>query len=259
MFWVAKVAGYFLAPLTWVFALALLALLLAARRRSRQAVVAGALATAVLWVASMPALAQFLTMSIEDQYAARPTAQYPRADAILILGGALAGAWPPRRPVFGIGPSAGRVWQAAALYREGKAPWVIISGGNQPDSDGQQTEADAISEMLQVLGVPPKAIKSEGTSRNTRENAANIREVVREVRARRVLFVTSASHMPRALRTFERSWKADPVELVPVPTDVQVPGSLDSLKVWFPSLDALEGVTKALKEIAGMAAVAMIP
>jgi uncharacterized SAM-binding protein YcdF (DUF218 family) len=215
-------------------------------------------AFALLWVASLPVVAQYLTTSIEEQYPARTAQDAPKADAILLLGGALSGAWPPRRPVFSIGPSAGRVWQAAALYRAGKAPWVVISGGNQPGTEGEQPEGDAIAEMLVVLGVPPQAIRRETTSRNTRENAANVREVLREVGTRRVILVTSALHMPRAMKTLQLVWAAEPLEVIPQPTDVQGPDRMQSAKVWLPSLDGLQGVTKALKEFAGMAALAII-
>jgi uncharacterized SAM-binding protein YcdF (DUF218 family) len=150
------------------------------------------------------------------------------------------------------------VWQAAALYRAGKAPWVVISGGNQPDTEGEQPEGDAIAEMLVVLGVPAQAIRRETTSRNTRENAANVRGVLREIGARRVLLVTSALHMPRAIKTLQKVWAAEPLQISPQPTDVQVPHPTWSVKVWLPSLDGLQGVTKALKEFAGMVALAII-
>ncbi|MES3001701.1 MAG: YdcF family protein [Pseudomonadota bacterium] len=258
MFEIAKIGGYFLSPLTLVLALGLLAILFLARRKPRHAAVAGVAAFALLWVASLPVLAEYLIASIEEQYPARTSQAAPKADAILVLGGALSGASPPRRPVFSIGPSAGRVWQAAALYRAGKAPWVVISGGNQPGNEGEQAEGDAIAEMLVVLGVPEQAIRRETTSRNTRENAANVRGVLRDVGAKRVLLVTSALHMPRAMKSLQVVWAAEPLEIVPQPTDVQIAHPTKSTKVWLPSLDGLQGVTKALKEFAGMMALAII-
>ncbi len=258
MFEIAKIGGYLLSPLTIVLALGLLALLLATRRHARGAIACGACALALLWIASLPVVADALVRSIESHYPARSAAAMPKADAILVLGGALSGAWPPLRPTFTLGPSAGRVWEAAALYRAGKAPWVVISGGNQPGTDGQQAEGDAIADMLMVLGVPANAIRRETTSRNTRENAANVRDVLRSVGAKRVLFVTSALHMPRAVKTFEKIWASDPVEMLPFVTDVQVVSADTSFKVWLPSLDSLQGVTKTFREIAGMWAIVII-
>ena len=258
MFEIAKMAGYLLSPLTIVLALGALSLVFAARRQPHRALAFGTAAFVLLWIACLPVVADALIESIESEYPAQTAAQAPHADAILVLGGALGGAWPPRRPTFTFGPSAGRVWEAAALYRAGKAPWVVISGGNQPGSDGQQAEGDAIAEMLMVLGVPDKAIRRETTSRNTRENAANVRGVLRDIGARRILFVTSALHMPRAVRTFQKVWRAEPLEILPFSTDIQVAAPTQSLKVWLPSLESLQGVTKALKEIAGTAGLAII-
>ena len=73
-----------------------------------------------------------------------------------------------------------------------------MAGGNQPGQEHEQVEADAIVEMLGVLGVPREAIRMEGQSRNTRENAVNSLPLVQSLGARRVLLVTSAVHMPRA-------------------------------------------------------------
>ena len=33
---------------------------------------------------------------------------------------------------FDLGSAADRVWYAAALFKAGKASWVLVSGGNQP-------------------------------------------------------------------------------------------------------------------------------
>ncbi len=258
MFELAKMAGYLLSPFTLALGLGLVAWLLLALRRRRWALWLGLASFAGLWVASLPVVALSLISELESQYPAVAAQASPNADAILVLGGALSGASPPKRPTFGIGPSAGRVWHAASLFRAGKAKWVVIAGGNQPGFEGDQSEADAIAEMLQVLGVPESAIRREGTSRNTIENAANVRASMDGLKVRKILLVTSALHMPRAVKTFLKVWKGSTIEIVPAPTDVQLTDPRNSLKVWLPSLDALVGVTKALKEFAGMLALGII-
>lgn len=260
MYELAKLGGFLISPLTLALGLWLLSAACLLLRRRAWALGCAATAFLILWVASLPVVAQSLAMPLESRYAAVPVAESPSADAILVLGGALAGASPPRRPSFNLGPAAGRVWHAADLYRAGKARWVVIAAGNQPGQEAQEPEAEAIARMLAVLGVPAGAIKLEGRSRNTRENAANAAALIQQIGAKRVLLVTSARHMPRALKTLANVWEKESVhtELVPSVTDVSIPDPYYTLKAWLPSVQALEDVTATLKEYAGGWAVGII-
>ena len=123
------------------------------------------------------------------------------------------------------------MWHAAALYRAGRAKWVVIAGGNQPGHEHEQAEGDAIAQVLVVLGVPPAAIRRETASRNTRENAENALPLLSRLGSRRLLLVTSAQHMPRAVKTFAKAWAGSPIQVIPASTDVQVTESSQPLKV----------------------------
>lgn len=259
MYEIAKFAGYLLSPLTLALGLWLLAGLCLVLRRPRLAVGLAALAFAGLWIASMPLTARALAGNLESRYPAMTAQSAPSADAILVLGGALTGANPPRRPTFGLSSAAGRVWFAAELFRARKARWVVVAAGNQPGQERRQVEAAAIAEMLTSLGVPPSAIRLEGASRNTRENAANILPVLQSLGAKRILLVTSAQHMPRAVTTFAKVWgPASGLSIVPMSTDVTVVDNEDTGFVWLPSLTALLSVSKSLKEFAGIRALTIM-
>lgn len=258
MFEVAKVGGYLVSPLTLALGLGLLSSMCLALDRRKWALWLASAAFIGLWLASTPLVAQVLVGELESRHPALSVAETPSADAILVLGGALAGASPPRRPNFNMGPASHRVWHAAALFRAGKAKWVIVAAGNQPGSDEIQVEADAIAEMLVVLGVPRSAIRLEGASRNTRENAANVQHIVQRLRARRVLLVTSALHMPRAVKTFTKVWQSTNVILIPAVADVWSVDSGGSTWAWLPDAGSLTNVTAALKEYAGGLAIDMM-
>jgi uncharacterized SAM-binding protein YcdF (DUF218 family) len=258
MFELAKAGGYLISPLTLVLGLWVLAAACLLLRRLRWALGLACVAFSVLWTASLPVVGHWLAAPLEGAYPARTVAETPSADAIVVLGGALSGARPPKRPTFNLGPAAGRVWHAAELYRAGKAPWIVVAGGNQPGQEDEQVEAEAIVEMLQTLGVPRQVVRFEGLSRNTRENAANSLPLVQAVGAKRVLLVTSALHMPRAVKTFTRAWAGAGVELIPAPTDVEPDTPRFLLKVWIPDASALAYVTRVIKEFAGGLALDMM-
>ncbi len=253
----AKIVGWAASPLALALVLAILAWMLR-RRRVRWALTLAVLAFVVLWVGSLPAVAYLAASPLESRYPSRSIQDAPVADAILVLGGALVPAHPPRRPNLAMGSSSDRIWQAAALYRAGKAPWVIVSAGNLHPREGLQVEADAIAQMLTVLGVPPERTLLEGRSRNTRENAVLVRGLVEQVGARRVILVTSAMHMPRAMQTFRKQWPDSPVELIPFPADAPGEPELKSVWMWIPSAGGLKVVSKSMKEYAGMLALAIM-
>ena len=173
----------------------------------------------MLWISSTPGVANLLVDYLEGQSFALAPEAAPKADAILVLGGAVAGAKPPTRPTIGLGPSSTRVLYAAALYRAGKAPWIVVAAGNRPEYAQEQVEADAIREFLLQLGVPSSAILMERGSQTTRQNAANVLPVLQKLGAKRVLLVTSGVHMPRALKTFVKIWAGHGPQLIPAVTD----------------------------------------
>jgi uncharacterized SAM-binding protein YcdF (DUF218 family) len=252
-------AFYWMSPFTLALAAWLLSIVCLVLARRRLALALSVAGFAGLWLCSMPLVAHALATSLESRYPALAAEASPSADAIVVLGGALAGAQPPARPAFVLGQSSTRIVHAAALYRAGKAKWIVVAAGNRPEYERDQVEADAIAEFLIQLGVPASAIRKEGASRTTRENAANTLPILQALGARRVLLVTSALHMPRAVKTFTKMWGHANIELIPAVTDVRVvPAGGQGLKMWLPSPDSLLSVTKSLKEFAGLAALAII-
>ncbi|MBA2672796.1 YdcF family protein [Ramlibacter sp.] len=252
----SRLGHLLLAPLTAVFCLWLLAGVCLLLRRQRTALALALTGAVGLWLASTPFLAHVLDTALDSHYAATAPQDAPTADAIVVLGGALVGHPAPRRPGIILTPAAGRVWHAAALYRAGKAPVVVVAAGSMRFA-GDQAEADLIAEVLVSLGVPAQAIVRERDSRTTVENATNTLPLVRRLGARRVLLVTSSNHMWRAMATFRRAWAGMPVELLASPTDTYSAAPTGP-KMWFPTAFALASVTKALKEYAGMAVLSIM-
>lgn len=251
----AKIVGWVLAPLSLALLLSALAMAFVWRRQSRAGLTAGLLGLSGLWVLSTPLAAHLLAHRLESSFPVELPDQAPAGDAIVVLGGGLSGASLPERPSFDLGLAADRVWHAAALYRAGKAPWVLVSGGNLPGHAGMQIEAEAARSMLMTLGVPASAIRLEGHSRNTVENARETLPLIHEVGARRVLLVTSALHMPRALEIFRAATQDTGVTILPVSSDVEgLSATLHPLGRWLPDATALDLSTRALKEFLGLLA-----
>jgi uncharacterized SAM-binding protein YcdF (DUF218 family) len=112
-------------------------------------------------------------------------------------------------------------------------------------------------QILTSIGIPASAIVQDPTSLNTYQNAVNVRAILKQRGIRKVLLVTSAMHMPRSLRIFQRQG----IEAIPAPTDFLVTqqeldeptSSLQAILLnVLPDTERLENTTRALKEYMGM-------
>lgn len=201
-----------------------------------------------LWIWSTPVFGDWLRATLEQRYPAVTLEALPNADAIVLLGGAVQPAAPPERPYPDLGAAADRVWHAARLYHAGKAPLILVSGGKLPWSGGDRPEAEAIADLLRQLGVPDTALLLETHSRTTQENRDYSLPILRAQHAHRVLLVTSALHMPRALALFRNS----ELELIPASTDFEITHPINTHVLrWLPDAQALADSTRALKEYLG--------
>ncbi|MDT8287020.1 MAG: YdcF family protein [Elusimicrobiales bacterium] len=164
------------------------------KRRGRAGIWAGA--GLALWVLMTPAFHSLLLRPLEHRY---PQPGDLSADAIVVLGGGLVpGASDP-----GGGPaldmdSSARLLAAARLHRHTGLP-VVVSGGG---FFGSGSWAPGAARALADAGVPEHKILEEGRSVDTCGNAFLVSEIFRDNEWRRPLLVTSARHLPRAVRAF---------------------------------------------------------
>ena len=185
----------------------------------------------------------------------------PSADAIVVLGGGMGAHKKCHAPeMFG---SADRVWQGARLYKAGLSSRVFCTGGGCED---------ATVPLLVDFGVPREAIRFSEEPRNTEEEAKLIKARLVEVQCPsgtgedeisnasvqlqlststtkkpKILLVTSAWHMNRALSLFEHAG----FEVIPAPTDFEMSYILErgfEVSDLFPSVEALARNTYAVKE-----------
>lgn len=212
--YLSKIVPILVMPLFASIVLVVFALVVR-HRKPRLFIATMLLALAVIWLASMPIMAEYLTQHIESRFPAMPMDEVPNGDCIILLGGSIGAPLAPRVDI-NLTESIDRVYLTKKLVSAGKASAVIVTGGNQPWSQAQVTEAVLVSELLVEWGVPAEAIYLDGESRNTRENALNSVEIIQKIECNLPLLVTSAAHMPRAYAAFKKVG----VETIPVSTDV---------------------------------------
>jgi uncharacterized SAM-binding protein YcdF (DUF218 family) len=250
----SKLLPLLIYPIGLSMLLLLLAMILIVQRKSRKALVPIALAMVLMLTCSSEVFATWISRSLESQNL--PT-ELPKADAIVVLGGATHPQMPPR-PWVEVNEAGDRVLYAAKLFREGKAPRIILSGGRIDWKDGgPQSEADDMQQMLVTMGVPATALLLDPASLNTRENAVNVQAILQRTGLKKILLVTSAIHMPRSKLIFKKLG----MDVIPAPTDFRT--ITEKISFWqrsteakilalMPEADELNLTTYALKEYVGI-------
>ncbi len=186
-----------------------------------------------------------------ERWAARLHEQAPARgyDDIVLLGGAVQPTFVGERGPGRLSPMPERVWCAERLYREGVARRIVVSAGHLREAarEHEPAEADAIADMLQVMGVPAGAIVRERRSGTTRENMLETRKLVD--RGARVAIVTTALHMPRAMTEAG----AAGLHASAFPCDWRVlEVARPATEWWLPGVTALRLSTLAIKEWIGL-------
>lgn len=199
----------------------------------------------VLVVAGSP-VSKSLYANHERSFPVTPVGSSPQGDAIVVLGGDVA---IPNSPRVTSQLNGNRLIHAYRLYRAGKAPVILISGGNVFPQEGLDPEAFYSRRLLEEFGVPSDAILLESDSRNTHENAVRTRKILGAIGIDQILLVTSGFHMKRAVLTFEKSG----FDVIPSPSGISVvdyaqPRLLD----WWPSLGNLKKAQILIHEKIGL-------
>ena len=205
---------------------------------------------AVLWVFSMPVTGDILMKAAACGYARMPVAAMPKADAIVVLSGMLRmveGA-----PLGEWSDAADRFEGGIELYRAGKAPLLVFTGGWIPWKPTHIPEGLLLSKRAVLLGIPREAIRVTEKVQNTAEEAVAISRMPIPAKGKRttILLVTSAYHMPRSLMLFEQAG----LKAIPYPVDFRFEKDVGLTVLRFlPNTDALQRSESALREMLGLA------
>ena len=220
MYYLNKIIGFLISPIGIAIAGLVIAVVCAWLKRVRLAKWIGGVTVAWLWLWMTPFMTRFVGAPLEREFliCGRVPAveSFPEADAIVVLGGSM-GSDTNLNGYAEMWTSADRVWQAARLWKAGKAPRIIATG------DGAR---ESTLGLLKDFGVDEKCVEFLD-ARNTEEEARVVGEVVFNAEKQRgreaeskILLVTSAWHMKRARMMFEKYAKG--VEVVCASADFEM-------------------------------------
>jgi uncharacterized SAM-binding protein YcdF (DUF218 family) len=212
-------------------------------RRARWARVAAWAAWGVFWVISLPltsiVLYDWTEMRGADLDAALAGRDLDKA-ALVVLAAGLRTYEPEVPPRERLDPaSTQRVLAASRVWRAHPFGIVLLSGTPRAEQEG-------MTDLITTLGVPKDRLVHEPRSRNTRENAAFSAEILRARGVETVVVLTSAVHLRRSLKDFERAG----VHAIPAAAEI-VGHTLWGVDALLPSSTALAHTHMVLHEILG--------
>jgi uncharacterized SAM-binding protein YcdF (DUF218 family) len=174
-----------------------------------------------------------------------------RPVAIVALGGGAES----RAPEYGVSNltswSLERLRYALWLARETGAPVAFSGGIGHGQGEGTPEAEVAARIAVREFGRPIRWAETD--SRDTRENALRMVPVLKADGITRIVLVTHAWHMPRALRAFEDVAQrlGGGIEIIPAPI-AWAPRVERPLLRWLPSAEGYTLVRQVLREGLGL-------
>jgi uncharacterized SAM-binding protein YcdF (DUF218 family) len=198
-FILSKILLFLLSPIIWIFGLLLWTLFSKNPKRKRKLLI-----TTVIFFylfSNSFILDEFIRAYEErNQTYSELTVNY---DVAIVLGG--FSGYDAKQEMVSFHTATDRLMAGIKLYKTGRAKKIMISSGSGSILKQKAKEALFIRDYLITIGIPEEDLIIESESKNTRENASNSAIILNKYYPNgKFILVTSATHMPRAKRCFQK-------------------------------------------------------
>ena len=239
-------------PIMWVLGLMVLGLILGLRQRRKMLCFVGRLliivAGLVLYLFSIPAISDRLLYSLESQHRQPDVDALSSLDLVVVLGGGYHPSGGFREYAEPSGLAYARVLGGVKAFKNSGAGALAVCEGWQDQA--RESGAEVMKALAIELGIQEDKIITEDKSKNTMENATELKRLLAPKEQRQIGLVTSALHMPRSERVFRQVFAGDTI--VPIPAGYLYTPSKRYLESMTPSARALQMSTEAIHEWIGM-------
>ena len=257
-FILSKVVQFCIEPLNWVIVFVFLSLLFLSLRKSDLCKRFLLLALLDLLIVGWAPTSELGLRALEDVIPKTSLANFAENNVggIIILGGAIEGGKIALdRGEVSIYSSAERVTKAFELIRKNSGLPFIFSGYSGRINPKGMSEADAFKQLIAEQGLSEKKAHYENQSRNTYENVRYMKTMIEEFGLKNEtggskpwLLITSASHMYRSAKIFEKQG----IAVIPIPVDYQTTNHLNWTS--FDLEDGIQNWNKLVHEVVGILA-----
>jgi uncharacterized SAM-binding protein YcdF (DUF218 family) len=158
-------------------------------------------AIGIFYIISTPIFANNFFKIVEGDEYRKPISATNSADAIVVLSGMLE--------INEIGDSTyiewgdpDRLFGGIDLLKAAKAKKLVFTGGKMPWNNVKQTEGEILKKYAIENGIPKEQILITNNVENTEDEAKAVKELIKN--EKNIILVTSAYHMNRARKLFEK-------------------------------------------------------
>lgn len=243
-FVISKILAFLLNPLFWIGILLLGALFLKKNNRGRKCLIA---AVILFFVFTNNFLIDMLLRGWEIDLVS--TEKLDKSyDVGVVLGGGMVNIdRTHNRKIFR--NNTDRFLQALDLFNHKRINRILISSGAGSILFRDVVESDLIKDFLIDNNVPDSLVLVDAKSDNTHENALFTKALLEKLKIKKVLLITSASHMRRAKACFQKIG----VEVDVYPTDKLVSvWRFDPEYLLIPNFGALKRWDTLIHELVGL-------
>jgi uncharacterized SAM-binding protein YcdF (DUF218 family) len=203
------------------------------------------IAIGVLYILSTPIVSNNFFKLVEGNEYRKPISAIDSADAIVVLSGMLE--------INEVGDSTyvewgdpDRFFGGIALFKAGKAQKLVFTGGKMPWDKVKKTEGVVLKEYAISNGIPSENILVTKDVENTAEEAVAVKELISP--SKRIILVTSAYHMYRAKKVFEKQG----LIVIPYKVDYKASGNNQvTFMDFLPSTGNLRLTETGMREVIG--------
>ena len=236
-FILSKIFNFFLDPLNLLIISFLLFLLIVARAKKNK--LRDTYWFVLFWSLILyKPIPEFLVKNLEDKFSYKEET-FLELEGIIVLGGSIeSGKIAEERNDISFGSSSERIFKCLQFLQQKPLGIVIFTGLSGRLFHEGLSEAEITEKLIKALKIDSRNILFEKRSRNTFENAFYTGEIINDHQIKKWGIVTSASHMRRAITTFEKQHPE--IVFKPIPVDFQTansiywgPGNIqDSVDLW---------------------------
>ena len=203
------------------------------------------IAIGILYILSTPIFSNNFFKLVEGSEYKKPISAIDSADAIVVLSGMLE--------INELGDSTyiewgdpDRFFGGMALFKAGKAQKLVFTGGKMPWNKAKKSEGEVLREYAISNGIATEKIFVTKDVENTADEAVAVKELISP--SKRIILVTSAFHMYRAKRLFEK----EGFEVIAYKVDYKTAGeNVTTIMDFLPSAGNLAMTETGMREIIG--------
>ena len=199
----------------------------------------------VLIFCSLPIISNKLIFYLEKDYSLQDVSNIGTADAIVVLSGMVATIETKENLNYEFSTAVDRILSGIDLFKENKAPFLILTNGKLPWSVGIP-EGEYLKKFSIKFGIPKESILLTDNVQNTDQEAKSVKKLLNTNEAN-IILVTSAFHMPRAKKVFE----AANIKVIPFAVDFRNSANKVNFMDFIPSANSFRDTSHFVREMIG--------